>query len=496
MVLRIALEQVNPTVGDLTANAALVLTQASAAAGRGANLIVFPEMVLTGYPVEDLALRRSFQQAAAGHLAQLAQDLSEAGAGASAVIVGSLGTAADGTRPTNIAAVLRHGTVEAVYTKRILPNYGVFDEYRLFAPGSQPVVIGVAGHTVGLAICEDIWEDSPDGPVAQLAARPGGIDLLAVLNGSPYEFGKSRQREDLAALQARRLGAPVAYVNLVGGQDDLVFDGGSFVVDQTGQVVAGAGRFHPQTLLWEPGSRGTGRPETDRDEETYRAIVLGLGDYARKNGFTGTFLIEPKPMEPTKHQYDFDTETVIGFLRYYGLDKDFKVNIEVNHATLAGHTFEHELQTAADADMLGSIDANRGDYQNGWDTDQFPVNIYELVQAMLIIVENGGFTTGGTNFDAKTRRNSTDPEDIFIAHISGMDTFARALVVAADILEKSDYKKWRAERYASFDSGDGKAFEDCKMTLENLRNIASRSSEPAQISGRQELYETLINLYI
>jgi NAD+ synthase (glutamine-hydrolysing) len=290
MVLRIALEQVNPTVGDLTANAALVLAQASAAAGRGANLIVFPEMVLTGYPVEDLALRRSFQQAAAGHLAQLAQDLSEAGAGASAVIVGSLGTAADGTRPTNIAAVLRHGTVEAVYTKRILPNYGVFDEYRLFAPGSQPVVIGVAGHTVGLAICEDIWEDSPDGPVAQLAARPGGIDLLAVLNGSPYEFGKSRQREDLAALQARRLGAPVAYVNLVGGQDDLVFDGGSFVVDQTGQVVAGAGRFHPQTLLWEPGSRGTGRPETDRDEETYRAIVLGLGDYARKNGFHSAIL--------------------------------------------------------------------------------------------------------------------------------------------------------------------------------------------------------------
>jgi xylose isomerase len=201
-------------------------------------------------------------------------------------------------------------------------------------------------------------------------------------------------------------------------------------------------------------------------------------------------------MEPTKHQYDFDTETVIGFLRHYGLDKDFKVNIEVNHATLAGHTFEHELQTAADAGLLGSIDANRGDYQNGWDTDQFPVNLYELVQAMLVIVECGGFTNGGTNFDAKTRRNSTDPEDIFIAHISGMDTFARALVVAADVLESSDYTKWRKDRYASYDTGDGKAFEDGKLTLEDLRNIAAKSGEPAQISGRQELYETIINLYI
>jgi xylose isomerase len=233
-----------------------------------------------------------------------------------------------------------------------------------------------------------------------------------------------------------------------------------------------------------------------REKDHLAQMLTVARDYARKNGFKGTFLIEPKPMEPTKHQYDQDTETVIGFLRHYGLDKDFAINIEVNHATLAGHTFEHELQAAADAGMLCSIDANRGDYQNGWDTDQFPVDLYELTQAWLIILEGGGLTTGGTNFDAKTRRNSTDLEDIFIAHISGMDAFARALIVAADILEKSDYKKWRKERYASFDSGEGKDFEDGKLTLEDLRNIALRDGEPKQISGKQELYETIINLYI
>lgn len=232
-------------------------------------------------------------------------------------------------------------------------------------------------------------------------------------------------------------------------------------------------------------------------EKDHLAMMLTMArDYARKNGFEGTFLIEPKPMEPTKHQYDVDTETVIGFLRHYGLDKDFALNIEVNHATLAGHTFEHELQAAADAGLLGSIDANRGDYQNGWDTDQFPVDIYELTQAWLVILEAGGFKTGGTNFDAKTRRNSTDPEDIFIAHIGGMDTFARALLAASDILEHSDYKKMRAERYASFDQGEGKAFEEGKFTLEDLRKIALRDGEPKQISGKQELYEMIVNQYI
>ncbi|GAB6394112.1 MAG: xylose isomerase [Bacteroidales bacterium] len=232
-------------------------------------------------------------------------------------------------------------------------------------------------------------------------------------------------------------------------------------------------------------------------EKEHLAVMLAMArDYARKNGFKGTFLIEPKPMEPTKHQYDQDAETVIGFLRHYGLDKDFALNIEVNHATLAGHTFEHELQAAADAGMLCSIDANRGDYQNGWDTDQFPVNLFELAQAWLVILESGGLTTGGTNFDAKTRRNSTDLEDIFIAHICGMDAFARALMIAASILENSDYRKMRAKRYASFDSGDGKSFEEGKLTLEDLRTIALRNGEPKQISGKQEWYEALVNLYI
>jgi xylose isomerase len=234
-----------------------------------------------------------------------------------------------------------------------------------------------------------------------------------------------------------------------------------------------------------------------KQEKEHLAVMLAMArDYARKNGFKGTFLIEPKPMEPTKHQYDQDAETVIGFLRHYGLDKDFALNIEVNHATLAGHTFEHELQAAADAGMLCSIDANRGDYQNGWDTDQFPVNLFELAQAWLVILESGGLTTGGTNFDAKTRRNSTDLEDIFIAHICGMDAFARALMIAASILENSDYRKMRAKRYASFDSGDGKSFEEGKLTLEDLRAIALRNGEPKQISGKQEWYESLVNLHI
>lgn len=219
-------------------------------------------------------------------------------------------------------------------------------------------------------------------------------------------------------------------------------------------------------------------------------------DYARRNGFKGTFLIEPKPMEPSKHQYDFDTATVISFLKEHGLAGDFKLNIEVNHATLAGHTFQHELQVAADAGLFCSIDANRGDYQNGWDTDQFPVNVYELTEAMLVIIEAGGFTSGGINFDAKTRRNSTDPEDLFIAHISGMDAFARALLVAYDVLEKSAYRKMRKDRYSSFDTPEGEKFEKGLLSLEDLRKIAVERGEPLQISGKQELYETILNQYL
>lgn len=232
-------------------------------------------------------------------------------------------------------------------------------------------------------------------------------------------------------------------------------------------------------------------------EIDHLAMFLSLArDYARKQGFTGTFLIEPKPMEPTKHQYDYDTATVVGFLRQYGLDQDFKINIEVNHATLAGHTFAHELRVAADAGLLGSIDANKGDYQNGWDTDEFPSNIPEVTEAMLEILQAGGLKNGGTNFDAKTRRNSTDPEDLFIAHISGMDTFARALIIADRILSESDYLKLRKERYASFDSGKGAEFESGKLQLEELYHIAGQAGEPRQISGKQELLEQLINCYI
>ena len=231
-------------------------------------------------------------------------------------------------------------------------------------------------------------------------------------------------------------------------------------------------------------------------EKEHMATMLGMArDYARAKGFTGTFLIEPKPMEPTKHQYDSDAETVIGFLKTHGLDKDFKLNIEVNHATLAGHTFEHELACAVDAGMLGSIDANRGDYQNGWDTDQFPIGFYYLTQAWMEILRNGGLGTGGTNFDAKVRRNSTDLDDIFIAHISGMDAMARALEAAAKILEESPYKQMKAERYASFDSGIGKDFEDGKLTLEQVYEYGKQVGEPKAISSKQELYEAIVALY-
>ena len=235
--------------------------------------------------------------------------------------------------------------------------------------------------------------------------------------------------------------------------------------------------------------------QMQREKEHLGRMLVAARDYGRAHGFKGTFLIEPKPMEPTKHQYDQDTETVIGFLRRHGLDKDFKVNIEVNHATLAGHTFEHELATAVDCGLLGSIDANRGDAQNGWDTDQFPIDNFELTLAMLQIIRNGGLAPGGSNFDAKLRRNSTDPEDIFIAHISAMDAMARALVNAAAIWEESPIRDMVAKRYASFDSGKGKEYEEGKMTLEDIVAYAKANGEPKQISGKQELYETIVALY-
>lgn len=219
-------------------------------------------------------------------------------------------------------------------------------------------------------------------------------------------------------------------------------------------------------------------------------------DYARAQGFKGNFFIEPKPMEPMKHQYDFDAATAIGFLREYGLDKDFKMNIEVNHATLAQHTFQHEIETAAKAGMLGSIDANRGDYQNGWDTDQFPNNIQETTEAMLVFLKAGGLQGGGVNFDAKIRRNSTDMEDVFYAHIGGADTFARALLIADRIIASSPYDTLRKERYASFDHGNGKAFEQGDLSLQDLYKIAQENGELPLKSGKQELFENIINQYI
>jgi xylose isomerase len=233
-----------------------------------------------------------------------------------------------------------------------------------------------------------------------------------------------------------------------------------------------------------------------REKEHLARFLHTARDYARRQGFRGSFFIEPKPMEPTKHQYDYDAETVMGFLRQYDLLEDFKLNIEVNHATLAGHTFQHELQAAADQGLLGSLDANRGDYQNGWDTDQFPNNLYELTEAMLVILESGGLKGGGINFDAKIRRNSTDAQDLFYAHIGGMDCFARALLTAARVLEQGEYRRFRKERYASFDSGKGRAFEKGELTLEQLRELALEAGEPETRSGRQEWMENLINRYI
>ncbi|AKP54227.1 Xylose isomerase [Cyclobacterium amurskyense] len=233
-----------------------------------------------------------------------------------------------------------------------------------------------------------------------------------------------------------------------------------------------------------------------RETEHLAQFLTMARDYGRKQGFKGTFLIEPKPMEPTKHQYDYDAATVIGFLRHFGLDKDFKLNLEVNHATLAGHTFQHELQVAMDAGLLGSIDANRGDYQNGWDTDQFAINLQELTEAMLVLLQGSGFTSGGVNFDAKIRRNSTDQDDLFHAHVGSMDAFARSLLIASDIMEKSPYQSLRKQRYSSFDSGKGKEFESGKLDLEALRSHALEIGDPKMISGKQEMFENILNQYI
>ena len=236
--------------------------------------------------------------------------------------------------------------------------------------------------------------------------------------------------------------------------------------------------------------------DMNRELDHMGKFLTSARDYARAQGFKGNFFIEPKPMEPMKHQYDFDSATAIGFLNKYGLQDDFKINIEVNHATLAQHTFQHEIEVAAGAGMLGSLDANRGDYQNGWDTDQFPNNIQETTEAMLVFMKAGGLQGGGVNFDAKIRRNSTDMEDVFLAHIGGADTFARALLTADAIISNSQYDALRKKRYASFDSGKGKDFEKGKLDFKDLYEIAKTNGELELQSGKQELFENIINQYI
>ncbi len=233
--------------------------------------------------------------------------------------------------------------------------------------------------------------------------------------------------------------------------------------------------------------------DTRRELEHFAMFLAKARDYGRSIGFEGTYLIEPKPMEPMYHQYDFDAQTVIGFLREHGLAGDFKLNVEANHATLAGHSFAHDLRMATDAGLLGSIDANRGNPQNGWDTDQFPSDLYDTVHAMMVVLEAGGIGGGGFNFDAKVRRESTDLEDLFIAHIGGMDSFARGLVIADRIINDKRYPALKDGRYASFDNGDGKRFENGELSLTDLRDIAAKNGEPAQVSGKQELVENLIN---
>lgn len=233
--------------------------------------------------------------------------------------------------------------------------------------------------------------------------------------------------------------------------------------------------------------------DTRRELEHMGRFLTIARDYGRSIGFKGVFLIEPKPMEPTKHQYDFDAQTVIGFLKAHNLQDDFKLNIEANHATLAGHTFAHDLRMCTDAGMLGSIDANRGDHQNGWDTDQFPVDLYDCAHAMLIVLEDGGFTTGGLNFDAKLRRESTDAEDFFIAHIGGMDSFARGLLIADKLIEDGRLAAIKQSRYQSFENGKGAEFEREELSLIDLRDYAEEVGVPVKQSGRQELVENVMN---
>lgn len=283
MSARIALAQINTVVGDLAGNSNLVRTYVSKAAKQGADLVAFPEMTLVGYPIEDLALRAGLRKRSIEALSTLAADLELDGFGNIAVVVGYLGER-DGAA-TNSAAVLRNGVVEDTYDKHHLPNYGVFDEKRLFLAGHGYLVTEVAGDRIGIAICEDIWQ--PAGPAETLA---GQVDTFLVLNGSPYEVNKRFMRHKIAQVAATAVDAPLVYVNLVGGQDDLVFDGGSFVINPDGQILAQARSFEDDLLMWTNGEAARIEPQPEGDEEVYRSLVVGLRDYAHKNGFKSVVL--------------------------------------------------------------------------------------------------------------------------------------------------------------------------------------------------------------
>jgi xylose isomerase len=232
------------------------------------------------------------------------------------------------------------------------------------------------------------------------------------------------------------------------------------------------------------------------EQEQFARFLQMAVDYKKKIGFTGTLLIEPKPKEPAKHQYDCDAATVLGFLRKHGLSDEFKLNIEANHATLAGHTFEHELTVASDAGKLGSIDANTGDPMLGWDTDQFPTNLYSAIYAMLVVLKQGGIGSGGLNFDAKPRRGSSDLTDLFYGHIGAMDTFARALLIAEKIMRDGIFDSFVKERYAGFAQGFGKDIIGGRSSFDKLEKIVLKNGDPSQKSGRQEMLENIINQYI
>lgn len=289
--LRIALAQINPCVGDIAGNTALIIDRCRAAHALGAHLVAFPEMATTGYPIEDLALRESFQRAAAGAVTEIAHTLEAEGLGGLTVLVGTLGVSAKGL-PFNQAVVLQHGGVTARYNKHHLPNYGVFDERRIFAAGEDRCVVEVSGVRVGLVICEDIWQDG--GPVEQM--DDADVQLLVVLNGSPFEEGKGHFRTELVQRRAAEVAAPVAYVNMWGGQDDLVFDGHSFIVGADGRLLAGAPGFTDALVVWDvpqddqtPAAAEVTAPLSE-DGKTYWACVTGLRDYVLKNGMSKVVL--------------------------------------------------------------------------------------------------------------------------------------------------------------------------------------------------------------